>query len=129
MRTSFDEVFASEFGPLYGYVARRLGASVADDLTAETFAIAFRRWEDLDPARPVRPWLYGIASNLIRHEWRKERRMLRALAAPVPIRYSPRTKSRLIDSTLTQSELSWRRHLLTCGGRSARFCCFMPGRS
>jgi RNA polymerase sigma-70 factor (ECF subfamily) len=78
VRTSFDEVFASEFGPLYGYVARRLGASVADDLTAETFAIAFRRWEDLDPARPVRPWLYGIASNLIRHEWRKERRMLRA---------------------------------------------------
>jgi RNA polymerase sigma-70 factor, ECF subfamily len=77
---SFDEAFASEFGPLYGYVARRLGVSAADDLTAETFAIAFRRWEDLDPARPVKPWLYGIASNLIRHQWRKERRMLRAYA-------------------------------------------------
>lgn len=80
MGTSFDEVFASEFGLLYGYVARRLGVSVAEDLAAETFAIAFRRWEDLDPARPVRPWLYGIASNLIRHQWRKERRMLRAYA-------------------------------------------------
>ena len=80
MGTSFDEVFASEFGPLYGYVARRLGVSVAEDLAAETFAIAFRRWEDLDPTRPVRPWLYGIASNLIWHQWRKERRMLRAYA-------------------------------------------------
>jgi RNA polymerase sigma factor (sigma-70 family) len=26
----------------------------------------------------VRPWLYGIAANLVRHHWRKERRMLRA---------------------------------------------------
>lgn len=78
--SSFDEAFATEFEPLHGYVARRLGVSTADDLTAETFAIAFRRWNDLDPARPVRPWLYGIASNLIRHQWRKERRMLRAYA-------------------------------------------------
>lgn len=77
---SFDEAFATEFEPLHGYVARRLGIAAADDLTAETFTIAFRRWDDLDPARPVRPWLYGIASNLIRHQWRKERRMLRAYA-------------------------------------------------
>jgi RNA polymerase sigma-70 factor (ECF subfamily) len=77
---SFDEVFAAEFEPLHGYIRRRLGASAADDLTAETFAVAYRRWGDLDPARPVRPWLYGIATNLIRHQWRKERRMLRAYA-------------------------------------------------
>jgi len=77
---SFDEVFAAEFEPLHGYISRRLGVSASDDLTAETFAIACRRWNDLDPARPVRPWLYGIASNLVRHQWRKERRMLRAYA-------------------------------------------------
>lgn len=77
---SFDEVFAAEFGPLHGYISRRIGVSAADDLTAETFAVAYRRWEDVDPNRPVRPWLYGIASNLMRHQWRKERRMLRAYA-------------------------------------------------
>lgn len=80
MGRSFDEVFSAEFDALHGYAARRLGRSAADDVTAETFAIAFRRWGDLDPSRPVRPWLYGIASNLIRHHWRKERRMLRAYA-------------------------------------------------
>lgn len=80
MGRSFDEVFAAELDALHGYVARRLGRSAADDLTAETFAIAFRRWDDLDPSRPVRPWLYGIASNLMRHHWRAERRMLRAYA-------------------------------------------------
>lgn len=78
MGLSFDDVFAAEFEPLHGYIARRLGISAGDDLTAETFAIAYRRWGDLDPSRPVRPWIYGIASNLIKHHWRKERRMLRA---------------------------------------------------
>ena len=80
MGSSFDEVFAAEFEALHGYIARRLGSSAADELTAETFAIAYRRWSTLDPARLVRPWLYGIASNLLRHHWRKERRMLRAYA-------------------------------------------------
>lgn len=80
MRPSFDEVFETEFGPLHRYLARRLGASAADDLAAETFAVAFRSWERLDPERPVRPWLYGIAANLVRHHWRKERRMLDAYA-------------------------------------------------
>jgi RNA polymerase sigma-70 factor (ECF subfamily) len=77
---SFDEVFVAEFESLHGYISRRLGVSAADDLTAETFAVAYRRWQDYDPSRLVRPWLYGIASNLIRHQWRKERRMLQAYA-------------------------------------------------
>lgn len=80
MGISFDEVFESEYAPLRRYLYRRLGSSEADDLAAETFAVAYRRWEHFDPSRPVRPWLYGIASNLARHQWRKERRMLRAYA-------------------------------------------------
>jgi RNA polymerase sigma factor (sigma-70 family) len=77
---SFDQVFEAEYRPLRGYLYRRLGSSEADELAAETFAIAYRRWDDLDPSRPARPWLYGIAANLLRHRWRKERRMLRAYA-------------------------------------------------
>jgi RNA polymerase sigma factor (sigma-70 family) len=77
---SFEQVFKVEYRPLRGYVYRRLGSSAADEIAAETFAVAYRRWGDLDPARPVRPWLYGIAANLLRHYWRKERRMLRAYA-------------------------------------------------
>lgn len=75
---SFEDVFEQEYEPLHGYLARRLGNSTADELAAETFAVAYRRWGDLDPSRPVRPWLYGIATNLLRHHWRRERRMLRA---------------------------------------------------
>lgn len=78
--SSFDRVFEVEYEPLRSYLYRRLGSSAADELAAETFAIAYRRWDDLDLSRPVRPWLYGIAANLLRHHWRSERRMLRAYA-------------------------------------------------
>jgi RNA polymerase sigma-70 factor, ECF subfamily len=80
MGRSFDDAFEAEFTSLHRYLARRLGTSAADELAAETFAVAFRNWDRLDPERPVQPWLYGIAANLMRHHWRKERRMLRAYA-------------------------------------------------
>lgn len=77
---SFEDVFAAEFRPLYRYLRRRVGEAGAEDLAEATFATAFANWERLDPDRPVRPWLYGIAANLLRHQWRDERRMLRAYA-------------------------------------------------
>jgi RNA polymerase sigma factor (sigma-70 family) len=80
MGRSFDDAFEAEFTSLHRYLARRLGTSAADDLAAETFVVAFRNWDRLDSERPVQPWLYGIAANLMRHHWRKERRMLRAYA-------------------------------------------------
>jgi RNA polymerase sigma factor (sigma-70 family) len=79
-RLSFDEVFEDEFDGLHKYLARRVGSAVADDLAADVFATAFRRWGVWDQSRPVRPWLYGIAANIVKHHWRRERRMLRAFA-------------------------------------------------
>jgi RNA polymerase sigma-70 factor (ECF subfamily) len=80
MGLSFAAVFEAEFAPLHRYLERRVGSAVAEDLTAETFTIAYRRWDALQPERPIKPWLYGIAANLLRHHWRAERRMLRAYA-------------------------------------------------
>ena len=80
MDESFEEVFGAEFRPLYRYLRRRVGAGEAEDLAEATFAAAFASWDKRDPTRPVRPWLYGIAANLLRHHWRHEERMLRAYA-------------------------------------------------
>jgi RNA polymerase sigma factor (sigma-70 family) len=80
VRPSFDAVFKAEFPALHRYLCRRVGAAFADELTAATFAAAYESWARLDPERPPRPWLYGIAANLVRHHWRDERRMLRAYA-------------------------------------------------
>ncbi|MEU8800285.1 sigma-70 family RNA polymerase sigma factor [Spirillospora sp. NPDC048819] len=66
---------------IHRYVRRRLGDQAADDLVAETFLAAFRQRRRYDPGRAdARPWLYGIAANLIGKQRRAETRMLRALA-------------------------------------------------
>lgn len=77
---SFDEMFSLEFPAIHRYARRRVGADVADDIAAETFTIAFARWDRFDLGRPVRPWLFGIATNVLRRYRRDEERKLRAFA-------------------------------------------------
>jgi RNA polymerase sigma factor (sigma-70 family) len=54
---------------------------MADEIAAETFVLAFRLRGRYDSrAADARPWLFGIAANLVRRHWRTERRRLRAYA-------------------------------------------------
>ena len=77
----FAEIFHRYFTEIHRYIARRLGADVADDLAAETFLTAFRKRSRFDASRgAVRPWLYGIATNLIGTHRRAEKRFYGALA-------------------------------------------------
>lgn len=73
--TWFD-LYADE---LHRYVARRIGPGSAADVVAETFHIAIEHWPSFDPHRgQPRPWLYGIATNLLRRHVRTEQRRLKA---------------------------------------------------
>ncbi|WP_310742072.1 RNA polymerase sigma factor [Microbispora sp. H13382] len=77
---AFADLFDRHASALHRYVARRLGASLADDVVSDTFLAAFRKRERYDPAQPdARPWLYGIAANLIGRHRRTEIRFYRAL--------------------------------------------------
>jgi RNA polymerase sigma factor (sigma-70 family) len=77
----FAELFDRHHAEIHGYVARRLGRRLADDVASETFLIAFDRRRRYDRAHPdARPWLYGIASNLVSRHRRAEMRQYRALA-------------------------------------------------
>ncbi|ACZ83554.1 RNA polymerase sigma factor [Streptosporangium roseum] len=80
-RDDFDRVFDAHFAEIHRYVARRLDTDAADDLAAETFLVAFRERERFDAARGgVRPWLYGIATNLLARHRRSEVRRWKALS-------------------------------------------------
>ncbi|MEM9368920.1 MAG: sigma factor, partial [Planctomycetota bacterium] len=48
--------------------------SAAEDLTQEVFITAYRRLDSFDLAEPFRPWLLGIAANLVRNELRRRSR-------------------------------------------------------
>jgi RNA polymerase sigma factor (sigma-70 family) len=76
----FAEMFRNEFAAVHRYIRRRVGRDAADDISADTFAAAYAGWSRFDPARPVRPWLYGIATNVLRRHHRDEERKLRAYA-------------------------------------------------
>jgi RNA polymerase sigma factor (sigma-70 family) len=77
----FALIFERHYDAVFSYVGRRVGQEIADELAAETFLVAFRARQRYDAARPIaRPWLLGIATNLLRHHHRTEVRRFRAYA-------------------------------------------------
>ena len=74
---AFGELFDRHATTLFRYFVRRVGPDDADTLLGELFRVAFERRETFDTERPeARPWLYGIASNLLaRHRTGEARRL------------------------------------------------------
>lgn len=70
-RTLFEEHFSYVWG-----VLRRLGVGNDDveDLAHEVFLNVYRHLSDYDPARPVRPWLFGFAFRIASDHRRRAHR-------------------------------------------------------
>jgi RNA polymerase sigma factor (sigma-70 family) len=84
----FAALFDRHAPHIYRYLARRAGRQVADDLVAETFLAAFAKRDRYDLSHPdARPWLYGIATNLVgqhRRDQARQDRITQAAAAAEP---------------------------------------------
>jgi RNA polymerase sigma factor (sigma-70 family) len=71
--TQFEQLYLDTETKLFRYLARRVGPTLAEDLTAEAFAIAWQRFADYDPTRAAfSTWAFGIAINLLRRHARTE---------------------------------------------------------
>ena len=58
----FGAVYDEHFPDIYRYIAGRLGRDVADDIAADTFVVALRRWQvEGRPRRHARRTPIGIA--------------------------------------------------------------------
>ncbi len=76
---SFAVIFDRHFDAIYGYLQRRIGPDLAEELASQTLLVAFDKRARYDPSfSNARPWLFGIAGNLLRRQRREERRQLRA---------------------------------------------------
>jgi RNA polymerase sigma factor (sigma-70 family) len=63
---AFAGIFDRHAKALLSYLTRRVGPSEAEPLLGELFRIAFESRGRYDLGRPdARPWLYGIAANLV----------------------------------------------------------------
>lgn len=71
-RARFERLYDAHYAPVLAYALRRSGRTVAHDVAAETFLVAWRRLDDV----PVdaAPWLYGVARRVLANERRAEKR-------------------------------------------------------
>jgi RNA polymerase sigma-70 factor (ECF subfamily) len=78
---AFGAIYDRHAATLLRFLGRRVGAEAAEGLLGEAFRIAYERRKAFDSARAsALPWLYGIASNLLRKHRRGEARRLAASA-------------------------------------------------
>ncbi len=70
----FEEVFDRHYNAVRLYAQRRLGTVDGEEIAAATFEHAFRQRArfDTDSFSSARPWLLGIANNLVRRHLRRE---------------------------------------------------------
>lgn len=71
---AFSSLYEASYGAIHAYAVRRAGVGAADEIAAETFLIAWRRYDAIPEAKPL-PWLYGVARNVaLRHHAATARR-------------------------------------------------------
>ena len=98
------------------YLWRR-DPELADDVTAETFLVAWRRLDDI-PAEPL-PWLIGVARKIRLNQRRGDRRrdQLARRLWREPVATPDPTLTRLVSAT------RFGRRLGTSASATARCCC------
>jgi RNA polymerase sigma-70 factor, ECF subfamily len=90
---AFGELFDRYATTMFRYFVRRVGPDDADSLLGDLFRIAFEKRAVYDTERAeARPWLYGIASNLLARHRQGEARRLGATA-------------RLVNTSIVESDV------------------------
>jgi RNA polymerase sigma-70 factor (ECF subfamily) len=82
----FERLFAAHARHVFGYAARR-APERADDVVAETFAVAWRRLDDV-PA-DAEAWLYGVARRVLAGQWRTQARQTALVSRLVEVAPEP----------------------------------------
>jgi RNA polymerase sigma-70 factor (ECF subfamily) len=102
----FGVLFDRHATVLYRYLVRRVGADEADGLLGELFRVAFERRASFDQVRPdARPWLYGIATNLLASHRRSEARRVRATARLLAVQLTPGDPADEVAATVDAVEV------------------------
>jgi RNA polymerase sigma-70 factor (ECF subfamily) len=105
----FTAAFRDHYPAVLAFARRRIGDHFAEDVAADVFTIAWRRWTDAPP--DVRPWLFGIAKNVMSGAGRSERRrerlnMKASLQPPAEVPDLGDDVAAAVDLRVAWSELS-----------------------
>lgn len=107
---AFRELFEAAYDDLLCFVERRSHLAVADDVVAEAFLTAWRRFDDVpDSLDEARAWLFTVAHNILRNRQRSDQRQ-RGLALRI-LREPGESGALEADSVATRVDLvrAWQR--------------------
>lgn len=105
----FGAIFDRHATALHRYLVRRIGPDEAEAVVGEVFRIAFEKRAGYDSDRPsARPWLYGIATNLVAKHRRREARRFHAMARLVAQRVPPPDDADRVSAAVDAAG-AWRR--------------------
>jgi RNA polymerase sigma-70 factor (ECF subfamily) len=69
---AFARLLEAFRAPVYGFLVRSgVGADNRDDLFQEVFLKVHAAADRYDPARPLAPWIFTIAANIVRSHFRR----------------------------------------------------------
>jgi len=110
-RDAFGALFERHARLIYNYCFRRIGSwATAEDTLSVVCLEAWRRRDKELPPDKVLPWLYGIATNVVRNQHRSERRYAAALkrmpTLDPPPDFAAQAAERLDDEQQMQQVLS-----------------------
>jgi RNA polymerase sigma factor (sigma-70 family) len=119
---AFRELFTAHAQLVFGYAARATGdLGLAEDIVSLTFLEAWRLRKRLrDEGESSRPWLMGIAVNVLRNTTRAKRRHERALARLPPPDPLPDFADELVGRMADQEQLAAAKAALVRLGRQDR---------
>ena len=106
---AFTLVFKKYYPMVYGHVSKMMRnhpdpAVDADDITSETFAIAFTKREEIREPEKLLAWLLSTATNLTIAEIRNSERRMRHLAIESRDNLSISERDTLFASTLLKTD-------------------------
>ena len=84
-RTQFESAYEAEFDYVWNAL-RRFGVPERDlkDVCHDVFIVVYRKWDEYDSDRPLRPWLYGIAYRVASDYNKKASNKRESLSDPDP---------------------------------------------
>ncbi|MCH2223818.1 MAG: RNA polymerase sigma factor [Crocinitomicaceae bacterium] len=73
-KRAFDEIYARYASALLGYFIRMLwkDREKAEDFVHDIFAKIIKRPELFDPSRRFKTWVYSVANNMCKNEYKKQ---------------------------------------------------------
>ncbi|MGF1598564.1 MAG: RNA polymerase sigma factor [Acidimicrobiales bacterium] len=69
----FRRLYETNHGPIDGYCRRRLSPEAAAEAISEVFLVAWRRLDEVPDGLGTRPWLFGVARNVVANQSRADR--------------------------------------------------------